>query len=76
MTTVHRLGFALLAVMLLGGCGSSEESPSSAAAPVEERPLDEMTRAMDKARAVEDTTLQHKQDMDRALQEMEGGGDN
>ena len=72
MTTIQRLGLALLAVMLLGGCGSSDESQSSAAAPVEERPLDEMTRAMDKARAVQDTTLQHKQDLDRALQEIEG----
>ena len=67
MTTAQRLCRSLIAVVLLGGCGSSDESRPSGTPPVEARPLDEMTGAMDKARAVQDTTLQHKEDLDRAL---------
>jgi hypothetical protein len=71
MTTVQRLCRSLIAVVLLGGCGSSDESRPSGT-PVEEKPLGEMTDAMDKARAVQDTTLQHKEDLDRALQDNGG----
>lgn len=72
MTRAQRLCCSLIAVMLLGGCEPSDESQPSGTPPVEARPLDEMTGAMDKARAVQDTTLQHKEDLDRALRENEG----
>jgi hypothetical protein len=72
MTMFQQLCCALIAAMLLGGCGSSEESRSSETAPAEEQLLHDMVGAMDKARSVQDTTLQHKEDLDRALQENEG----
>jgi len=72
MTTFQRLCCSLIAALLLGGCGSSQEPDPSVSSPTAEKPLDDMVGAMDKARAVEDTTMQHKEDLDRALLESEG----
>lgn len=68
MSAVHRLLAALLASIALAGCGGDSEPP---APPQEakETVFDDMLDAKEKARAVEDTTLQHKEDIDRALEE-------
>lgn len=73
MTLTHKKWLALIAPCLLCACGASEDSaPPKQPMPVKDTVLGDMAGAMDKARGVEATTLQHKEDMDRALQEQEG----
>ena len=69
-----RSAFAILgAALLLLGCGAAEESSeSSEPPPVEETAFGEMVGTIDKARSVEGTVLQQKEDTDRAIQESEG----
>jgi len=59
------LALALTAV-LLTACGS-EQKPSEPP-PLEDTAFRDMNRAMDKARAVEGTLQQQKENMDRQLQ--------
>jgi len=67
--------FSLVAaLLLLTACGAQDE-PRPEPPPVEDTAFGDMVGTMDKARAVEDTTLQHKEDIDRALQESEGATD-
>lgn len=54
---------------LLAACGS-EQQPAEPP-PVEDTALRDMAGAMDKARAVEDTLQQHKEALDRTLQQNE-----
>jgi outer membrane lipoprotein-sorting protein len=67
---------ALLCVSMLAtvsGCGQDrapEEPPSPP--PVKDTVFKDMSGAMDKARSVEGTTMQQKENMDRAVQEAEG----
>jgi len=61
----------LLATWLLPACGP-QESVDSAPPSVQDSVLGDAIGAMDKARTVEDTTLQHKQELDRALDVAEG----
>jgi len=64
------LGAALsLAASLLSGCGSEPEPTPPP--PVEETVFRDMAGAVDKARAVEGTVQQHKQELDRALEQQE-----
>ena len=66
MSAAHRLLAALLVSAALTACGGESE-PKEAKGTV----FDDMVEAKDKARAVEDTTMQHKQNMDRALDDAE-----
>lgn len=58
-----------LAASLLAACGSAKEP--TAPPPVEDTAFRDMAGAMDKARAVEGTMQQHKEALDRTLQENE-----
>jgi uncharacterized lipoprotein len=76
MPAAHRLFVVLLVSPLfclgLAAC-SSESEQSRAPAPVKDEAYEDMARTMDKARAVEDTTMQHTEDLDRALDAAESG---
>ncbi|MBL8267102.1 hypothetical protein [Steroidobacter sp.] len=70
MTRKSRIPCALAvaaAASLLVACGSAPKPPP----PVEETAFKDMAGAMDKARAVEGTMQQHKEDLDRTLQQNE-----
>jgi hypothetical protein len=72
MTKKSRNSYALsiaVAASLLAACGS-EQKPTEPP-PVEDTAFRDMTRAMDKARAVEGTMQQHKEALDRSLEEKE-----
>ncbi len=60
----------MITMALLAGCGATVEPQRSE--PVEDTALGDMVGTMDKARSVQDATLRHKDDLDRALQESEG----
>lgn len=57
------------ALLILVGCGGSADVPEPAPPPVEDTAFGEMVGTMDKARTVEDTTMQHKEELDRQLDE-------
>jgi hypothetical protein len=63
---VARLLTAMLISLGVTACGSDSEAPSEPP-PVEDTVAGDLVGAMDKARAVEDTTMQHKEDLDRAV---------
>lgn len=54
--------------LLLAACGGESRDETDAK---EEKVFDPLIQSVDKAKAVEDTVLQHKEDMDDALQKME-----
>jgi hypothetical protein len=63
----------MLAIAGMTACGGAEDAEEHPAPPpVEETVFGDMVGTMDEARAVQDTTMKHKQDLDRALQESEG----
>jgi hypothetical protein len=63
--------YVLLIISLaLFGCGSAEKDQED-----QEGVFDPMVETIDKAKEVEDITMQHKEDMDKRLKEMEGGDD-
>lgn len=69
-----RVTLSMLASMLAGmlaGCGGSaqQEEPVE---PVRDSAFGDLVRAEDKARSVEATTQQHKNDIDAAVQANEG----
>jgi hypothetical protein len=66
MIAVHRLLAALIVSAALAACGSESEPPQTPPAP-KDTIAGDMARSMDKARAVEDTAMQHKEDLDRSL---------
>ena len=68
MTIVRPLVLLVLAVAATG-CGSESSQPPP---PVKDTAFGDMAGAMDKARGVEATTMQQKEDLDRAVQEAEG----
>lgn len=70
MHAVHRSLVAVMLNLALAACGgaSEEERPM----PVEDTVFGDTVGTMDKARAVEQTTLQHKEDLDRAMEDAEG----
>lgn len=70
-----RSAFAVVgAASVLLGCGAAEDSSSEASQPppVEETAFGDMVGTMDKARSVEDSVMQQKEDTDRAIRESEG----
>lgn len=73
MAMIQRICTSTIAALLLASCGAAEEeAPRTEPPPIEDTVFGDTVGAMDKARAVQDATLQHKKDMDRALQESEG----
>ena len=66
MTATQRSLFTLIVSLGLCACGAREEPP-----PVKDTVFGDVVGTMDKARAVEDTTMQHKEDLDRAMNEAE-----
>jgi hypothetical protein len=72
MNVAERSLAALLVAMALSACSGGQEE-SREPLPVEETVFGDTVGAMDKARAVEDLTLQHKEDLDKALDAAEGG---
>jgi hypothetical protein len=67
----HRTLAALVICGALSACGGGQEEPREPM-PVKDTVLGDAIGTMDKARAVEDTTMQHKEDLDRAMDEAEG----
>jgi hypothetical protein len=57
------------ALLILVGCGESADAPEPTPPPVEDTAFGEMVGTLDKARTVEDTTMQHKEELDRQLEE-------
>jgi len=78
MTSFERLCAVTIGCAVLAACGSSQqeeqqEDPFSADAPLpEETAFSDMTDTLERARGVEDATMQHKQSIDRALEQAEG----
>lgn len=69
---MHNKSFAFATILLaltLGACAEDEHAHEPP--PVEETVFGDMTQTIDKARSVEETTLQHKEELDRRLQESE-----
>lgn len=73
MSTSRNLPLALVLAPILAACtpdpGPQQPEPPP---PVKNTVFGDMAGAVDKARAVEATTQQQQQEMDRALQEAEG----
>jgi len=73
---LHRAGRALAVAALLAAlaaCGGGKQEPPPAPAPAAQDPvMGDMTRAMDKARGVQDTVDQQKQALDRQVKAAEG----
>lgn len=72
MITLRLPMFCLAVLATLTAC-SPDPAPRepSPLPPVKDTFAGDMVGAMDKARSVEATTLQHKEDMDRAVKEAE-----
>jgi len=66
--TILRLLLLLVLPSLLVGCGDSERPPPPA---VKDTVFSDMAAAEDKARAVEKTVEEQKQQMDKAIREAE-----
>lgn len=63
---------AALAVAILAGCGAAEnEAGERQPPPVEDTVFGDTVGTLDKARAVEDTVMQHKQELDRRLEQQD-----
>jgi hypothetical protein len=56
---------------VLGACGSQEEPKQPDPPPVKDTAFGDMVGTMDKARAVQDTVLKQKEEMDRQLEQQE-----
>lgn len=72
MTAIRRMLAAFSLVCTLSACSPSPDEQREPPPPVKGTAFGDTVATMDKARAVEDTTMQHKEDVDRALQEAEG----
>jgi len=70
MPAAHRSLAALAVMLLVTACGASSDTEREPT-PVKDAPLGDMVGTMDKARAVENTTMQHKEDLDRAIDSQE-----
>jgi hypothetical protein len=72
MTTIRQSCGAIVATVLLAACGAADDDARPAPPPVKDSAFGDMVGTMDRARGVQDTTLQHKDDLDRELQQQEG----
>ncbi|MET0499330.1 MAG: hypothetical protein ABW106_13785 [Steroidobacteraceae bacterium] len=61
----------LVLTLALTGCGSESSQPPAPPPPVKDTAFGDMAGAMDKARGVEATTMQQKEELDRAVQQAE-----
>jgi hypothetical protein len=76
MTRRLRLGTILIAGCFLAACGSAgDDEERKPQPPVEDTAFGDMVGTMDKARGVEDTTMQHKQDTDKAIEQLDGASE-
>jgi len=73
----QRLATILVLGLLLAACGrpSANDEEREASKPSSDGVSREMFRPLEKARGVEDTTMQHKRDMDRAIDANEGSAE-
>ena len=71
MSAAHRLLAAVLVSVALAACGGEREPKEPL--DVKDTAFGDMVEAKERARAVEDTTMQHKQELDRALDDAESG---
>jgi hypothetical protein len=72
MTTIQRIGSMLVTSMLLAACGSSAEDARHEPPAMKDTAFGDLAGTLDEARAVEGTTLRHKQAIDEALERDEG----
>lgn len=73
MAIHQRILLATIAIMVLGGCGSSAEHEAPPEPPpVKDTAFGDMVGTMDKARGVQDTVDTHKQDLDSQMRSAEG----
>jgi hypothetical protein len=76
MFNIQRSATILVLASLLAACGSGGNNEERAPPPPrQDTAQQEMFRPLEKARAVEDTTMQHKRDMDKAIDANEGSPD-
>lgn len=69
---IHRVSIVMLAACVQLGCGSDDNAAQrEVPPPVEDTVFGDTVQTIDRARAVEDTVLQHKEDLDRAVSESE-----
>jgi hypothetical protein len=68
--SVHRTLAPLVICCLLSACGGSQDEPREPM-PVKDTVFGDTVGTMDKARGVEDTMTQHKEDLDRVTKEAE-----
>ena len=64
--------WAIAMTLVLAACGGSAEPDATVETEDEDTVFDPMTDQIEKAKAVEDSALQHKEDIDKALEEVEG----
>jgi nitrous oxide reductase accessory protein NosL len=72
MISFPRTVCAVALAAVLAACGAADDSTRAEPPPVEETAFGDMVGTMDEARGVEDTTMQHKENIDQALRESEG----
>ncbi|MEX2123777.1 MAG: hypothetical protein WD795_07765 [Woeseia sp.] len=63
---------AITTTLILAACGGTTEPEAAVETEDEESVFDPMTDQIDKAREVEDAALEHKEDIDKALEDVEG----
>lgn len=72
MRTSRRWGCLVVASLLLAACGSGDQERTRAeTTPAQDDAYKNMTREMDKARAVEDLTKGRNESLDRQLEQSE-----
>jgi hypothetical protein len=68
--TMKIIALTFLSLLLAACGGSSDESDQD-----QEKVFDPLIQSVDKAKSVEDTVMQQKEDMDEAMKKMEEGSD-
>jgi hypothetical protein len=68
--SAHRMLSALVLCCVLSACGGNQDEAREPM-PVKDTVFGDTVGTMDKARAVEETTMQHKENLDRAMEDAE-----
>lgn len=71
MKTTTRAAIIFSGLIVLSACSGGGDEPRSEPPPVEETAFGDMVGTMDKARSVEETTKQRKEQLDEALEASE-----